>query len=332
MDIIIDSPESDKMKKVKEYLPYLAGISVSIIFGFSFLFTKDSLSIMSPFQILAYRFTVAAVVLSILKMLKVLKIDLKNKRVGGLLVLAFVQPISYFLFETFGVKISSTSEAGMMIALIPVVVTIFAAIFLKERPNIIQAGFIITSVVGVMFIILSKGVSGAASNYLGLMLLMGAVLSAGVYNILSRKMSVRFSPVEITYVMMWVGALVFNGLAVVQETMKGSALKYFAPLLIMDSWIPVLYLGLLSSIGAFFMMNYMLSKIPASQSAVFSNLTTVISVLAGVFINGESFYWYQAVGGAFILLGVWGTNYFARKALSINLGRGKYGGSREKQI
>jgi len=60
------------------------------------------------------------------------------------------------------------------------------------------------------------------------------------------------------------------------------------------------------------MMNFILSKIEAAQSAVFANLTTIVSILAGVFIRGENFYWFQIVGGILIVIGVWGTNYYGK--------------------
>ena len=69
----------------------------------------------------------------------------------------------------------------------------------------------------------------------------------------------------------------------------------------------------LSSIGAFFLLNYMLSRMEASRSAVFSNLTTIVAILAGVLFRGDVFYWFHAVGGFLILLGVYGTNYFSAK-------------------
>jgi drug/metabolite transporter (DMT)-like permease len=43
---------------------------------------------------------------------------------------------------------------------------------------------------------------------------------------------------------------------------------------------------------------------------VFSNLTTVISIIAGVFVRHEAFHWYQILGGIMIILGVWGTNRY----------------------
>lgn len=56
----------------------------------------------------------------------------------------------------------------------------------------------------------------------------------------------------------------------------------------------------------------MLSKIEASRSAVFTNLTPIVAVIAGVVFRDEPFYWFQAVGGVMILIGVWGTNYFSQ--------------------
>lgn len=302
------------MKNTKGYGPYISGILVSLIFGFSFMFTKNSLDLMNPLQILAFRFAAAAILLSILLVFGVIKINIKGKKLGGLLALAFMQPVVYFIFETIGIKLTTSSEAGMMMALIPVIVTILGAIFLKEKPTPVQAIFVFASVCGVILIVMSQGTGSETSSIAGILALLGAVLSAAIYNILSRKMSFKFKPVEITFVMMWMGAIVFNMLALMQEVLYGKLEHYYMPLLNLNSWVPVLYLGILSSVGAFFMVNYMLSKLPASQSSVFSNLTTVVSILAGVFIRGEAFYWTQAAGGIMILLGVWGTNYFGRKA------------------
>ena len=310
------------MKKEKRFLPYITATLASVIFGFSFVFTKDALSIMSTLQIIAYRFALAAILLNILKILGFIKIDFKGKKIGSLLLLSLVQPVAYFTCETIGVNLTSASEAGMMIALVPVIVTVFAAVFLKEKPSAVQLIFIVVSVIGVMFTIFGKGSIGAKFNYLGILALFGAVLSAALYNILSRRSSIHFKPVEITYVMMTVAAVLFNILAIGEGAIKGNIMGYFKPLFNINSWVAILYLGILSSVLAFFMLNYTFSKLPASQSAVFANLTTIISIFAGVFFRNESFYWFQAVGSALIILGVWGTNYYgglANKSTSSQL-------------
>ncbi len=46
-------------------------------------------------------------------------------------------------------------------------------------------------------------------NFQGMVILLGAVFAASTYNILARKSSLHFTSIEITYVMMTVGLIVF---------------------------------------------------------------------------------------------------------------------------
>lgn len=313
-DIIdtIQLKEGRTMTERKKYLPYLAGTGMALIFGFSFLFTKEALSEVGTFHLLGFRFGMAAMILLILKMAKVIKVEYEGKELHKLVAIALAQPVTYFIFEVFGIKLTNSSEAGMMIALIPVVVTILATIFLKELPSKTQVFFVGLSVIGAIFIIIMKS-SEIGSNMIGIIVLLLAVLCASVFNILSRKYSTDFKPVEITFAMMWIGAITFNSIAIIQHLLNGEISSYFVPLLNIKVFSAVIYLGVLSSVVAFFLVNYTLSKIEASRSAVFANLSSVTSIIAGVLIRHEPFYWYQIAGAVMILSGVWGTNYFGSK-------------------
>ncbi len=295
---------------INKYLPVLAGITFASIFGFSFLFTKEGLELVAPLQLLAYRFKIAALALTLLWLLGIIKINIRREKIGMLFLLGLFQPVLYFLFETTGINLTSASEAGLMVSLIPIVVAILAAIFLKERPSSLQVFFILLSVSGVILIIAMQEALALDRNLLGFLFLGGAVLMAGVYNILSRLLSISYRPIDLTFFMMWIGALIFNTMALFQLDWQLGI--YLEMLRKPPVYISVLYLGLFSSVVAFLMMNYTLSRIRAYQSAVFANLTTVIAILAGVFIRNEPFYWFQVLGGAMIILGVWGTNYFGQ--------------------
>jgi len=283
---------------------------MALIFGLSFMFTKQALDTLPTMLLLSCRFVMAAILLTLLRILGVIKVSFKNKPLKQLLLLSFFQPIAYFIFETIGVKLTSSSEAGIMIALIPVVVTILAAIFLNEKTGRTQLIFIIASVSGVVFIGLMSGSTGSSSHFAGILSLFGAVMAGSIYSILSRKLSNNYTPVEITFVMMWTGAVVFSIVSAATGLIYGDLDKYITYLGSAGTLVPILYLGILSSVCAFFMLNYMLSKLPATNSVVFSNLTTVISIAAGVFVRHEAFHWYQLAGGIMIIIGVWGTNRF----------------------
>ncbi|EGW37342.1 DMT family transporter [Desulfosporosinus sp. OT] len=296
-------------------LPIFAGIGMAIIWGFSFLFTKETLDHTFPLQLLGFRFGVAALFLTLLKLTGVVRIKLKGKPISSLLLLALFQPGLYFIGETWGVKWTSASEAGMVIALVPVAIASMASIFLKEKLNVKQIISISASVFGVLLIVSAQGKPQFGEHLWGILALLLAVLAAGAYSILARHSSKRFTPLEITFIMMWAGTVIFNVLGVGQSVGEGSFLTYLSPLQLPSVLWAILYLGALSSVLAFFLSNYMFAKLPVSQTAPILNLITVVSVFSGVFFRGEPFGWIQALGITLIVLGVWGTNTFGRIAL-----------------
>ncbi|WP_053956495.1 DMT family transporter [Inediibacterium massiliense] len=298
--------------KEKKILPIIAGLVTSFIFGFSFLFTKEALDTINPFDLLTFRFGTAALALIILRCIGIIRIDYKGKNVRALLILALFQPSFYFIFETLGIQKTTTSEAGVMMALIPIVVTCLAAIFLKEIPSKPQVFSISISVLGVILVVLMKSTDGSGS-FIGLLLLLCGVLCASILNILSRKLSMSFKPVEITFFMMCTGAVFFGGISFISHLVKGNVEEMFLSLKEPKVMIAIFYLGILSSVVAFFLTNYNLSKLEASRAVIFSNLITVVSIVAGVLIRKEPFGIYQFIGTGMILIGVWGTNYYGEK-------------------
>ncbi|MDI6880259.1 MAG: EamA family transporter [Desulfitobacteriaceae bacterium] len=294
------------------FFPILAGSTTAVVWGISFLFTKDALNYTFPTQILGLRFAAAVLALLILQGLGIIRMNFKGKPLGTLILLGFFQPFLYFIGETWGVKWTNASEAGMIIGLMPVATALLAVIFLRERIRFVQALFIVSSVAGVFVIISAQGRVAFGEHVWGIAALFIAVLSTAIYSILSKKSSQHFTPVEITYVMMWIGAILFNLLGIGQSITLGTLGSYLAPLLKPSVIIAVLYLGVISSVGGFFLFNYALSRLSVSQSAPLINLTTVVSVLGGVILQGDPFSGMHAVGVALIVAGVWGTNTFSR--------------------
>lgn len=303
------------MNNKTNILPILSGIFTSLIFGLSFLFSKKALNIVEPFTLLSFRFLVAFIIMTILKLLGIIKINYKGKSIKNLIIIGLTQPIVYFIFETYGIQFSSSSQAGLMIALIPIFVTILSAYALKEIPSKLQCGFILISVSGVVFIVLMTGSSSSGGSLLGIFLLLGAVLCAALFNILSRKYSKKFSPIELTYAMMSMGALFFNIVSICSHIRANTLAQYFLPLKNKNFLVSLAYLGILSSVIAFLLMNFTLSKLEASKSAIFANLSTIVSIIAGVVLLHESFKLYHIIGSILILIGVFGTNYFTRRGV-----------------
>ena len=281
----------------------LAGLLGYSIFGFSFLFSKIALDLVSPGVLLSVRFLVAFGVMNLLLLTGAQRISLKGKPVGMLVLLGLVQPVLYFLFEAHGISMTSASFSGVMIGLAPVVGLVFGVLFLKERCTAFQALCTVLSVVGVAMT--TTGGFGSVSVK-GFFLLLGAVVSAALFAILSRKTAAHFSPFERTYVMFALGSAVFTAMALWENRQDVGAL--LSPMSRGAFWAAVGYLAVVSSVCAFLLINYSLSHISAGRALIFSNFTTVISVLAGIFIMGDSFAPVQLIGIVIITVSVFGVS------------------------
>ncbi|MBQ2943482.1 MAG: DMT family transporter [Ruminococcus sp.] len=126
---------TDKSKQLKGTI---AALIVNIIFGFSFLFSKIALSYAHPLIILAVRFTVAFAVLNLLWMFGIVKLNFKGKPKKRILLMSLAQPLLYFILELYGIENTSSAMSGVIISLVPVVVIILSAVFLKEKPTVSQ--------------------------------------------------------------------------------------------------------------------------------------------------------------------------------------------------
>lgn len=291
---------------------HIAGLLFATIFGFSFMFSKVALDYVSPIGLIAYRFLVAFIAFECLRRFKVVEIRFLRSHFKYLFWVAFFQPILYFLFETYGLQLTTSGEAGMMIALIPIVVTLLSAVILRESPNPIQILFILLSVSGVLFIQISKSEAGITFQALGFFLLLGAVLAAALFNIASRNASKVMKPYEVTYFMMMFGAVVFNMLYITELALGNNILGYFTNLNHLELILPILYLGTVASIGGFFLVNFALSKAPAHITSIYSNLSTIVAVIAGALLLGEPLQYYHWIGSFMIVAGVYGTVSFRK--------------------
>lgn len=295
------------MTKEKSHM--LMALAGNSIFGFSFLFSKLALNVAEPFVLLAIRFLGAFALMTVLRFLKIMQCDLKGKDLRPLILLGLLQPVIYFICESYGIKYTASSFAGIIIALCPIAGIFLGTVILRERPSGLQIFFCVLSVAGVIVMTVLNGVEGF--RWKGFFFLLGAVFSGSMFSVYSRRISDRFTAVERTYVMFGVGTVVFAVLAILRVGTQWEL--WLRPMRSGSFWMGIVYLSFASSVGAFLLLNKALDVLDVARSLVFANVTTVISVLAGVLLLKEQFSPLQAVGIGMVLVGVYGANRFPEK-------------------
>ena len=296
---------------------HLAGIGFATIFGLSFLFSKQALNYVSPMGLIAYRFLIAWILFVILILFKIVKIQYSKHMIKYLILTALFQPVIYFIAETYGLMYISSGESGLMIALIPIFVTLLSAWILKEKPKKIQYLFIFLSFIGVIIIQVNQ-LNSSSSYTHGYILLFIAVIAASLFNISSRYVSKEISPQTSTFFMTSAGALVFNIIYLLQLFSKGELNKYILNLEHIELLLPILYLSIFASVLAFFLVNLTLKHMEAHVSSIYSNISTVIALIAGMVILHEHLYIYHYIGALLIIIGVYGTVKFQKNKRKLN--------------
>ncbi|WP_077212047.1 DMT family transporter [Bacillus dakarensis] len=294
--------------------PYAAALLNAAIVGLSFLFTKLALQVSTPMDTLAYRFLFAWAGLTCFLFFspKSFAIKVKGKRnILSLLAIALFYPTLFFSFQAFGLDLATSAEGGIIFAFGPALIALMAAYFLKEKTNKKQYAFIFLSIFGVLYIFFMKGFSinvDQPGHSLGILLLLLSCLSIASYTIMARYLSVSYSPIQLTYIMVTFGFIFFNGYAIVENIINGQLLAFLALFQNHVFVLSVGFLGILATMCTSFLSNYSLSKLSASQMGIFSNIATVISIAAGAVILHEPIYYYHIIGSVLIIIGVLGTN------------------------
>ena len=292
-------------KTLKATLCCLLGYS---IYGFSFLFSKIGFDIAKPNMLLAVRFTIAFLVLSIFVLTGKAKVSVKGKPVKKLLLMGLVQPCLYFVCEAEGIRLTTASFSGVIIGLVPVAGIILGGIFLREKCSIFQIICTVLSVIGVALI--TTGGMGEFSTA-GFLLLLISVIATTTFAMLSRSIAGEFSAFERTYVMTGLGSVCFTLISLLE--VKGDLTLWAEPMKSGAFWFCTLYLAIVSSVGAFTLVNYALNYLSIGHTLIFSNLTSCLSVVLGILVLHESFSAVQLFGIAVIILSVFGVSIYNLK-------------------
>ena len=121
------------MEKNNKLIAYGALVLCATFWGWSFFATTVVVQIASPIEVIAIRWMIAAVIFLVLIAMGKIRIDLKRKETKLLMLTAFCQPFIYSLFETSGIKYTSTSESSIIISTIPCFTMILGVLLFTRK-------------------------------------------------------------------------------------------------------------------------------------------------------------------------------------------------------
>lgn len=286
-------------EKTRQLLPTISLISAMLLWSSSFVALKLAFRSYHPMQVIFARMFIAS--LCFLVFIPAFrKIKWRLRDLKYLLVMAVCEPCLYFLFEAKALELTSASQAGMITAILPLLVAILAWTWLKEKiGHQTLIGFSL-AIIGAGWLSLASETTINAPNPLlgNLCEFMAMVCAAGYSVSLKHLSNNNYPPLFLTAFQAFVGSLFFFPFLLLPDV--GMAFTWET-----SSGLAVIYLGTFITFGAYGCYNFGVSRIPASRAAGYVNLIPVFGVILGMIILGDRLNFAQWIACGLVFCGVW---------------------------
>lgn len=252
-----------------------------IFWAFSFVWFKVANEKFLPITIVFFRLIIAVAILTTYLAVKKKFVRIRREDRKLFIMLALFEPFLYFLGESFGLTYVSATVGSVLISTIPVVATIGAWIFLKERLKLINYAGIVMSFIGILIFIIDR--NGSLSyNTKGLALMMLAVFSASGYNLTLSRLVGNYGPVFIVNVQNTIGAVLFLPVFLIFE-----AGHLAETTLTFSDFIPVIEPAVFASCGAFILFAFSVRNLGITKANVFTNFIPIFTAVISFVILGD---------------------------------------------
>ncbi|MBV1774136.1 DMT family transporter [Burkholderiaceae bacterium DAT-1] len=279
------------------------------IWGGTFVVGRVMSQSIEPMALAFWRFVVASVVLFVLMLRRDGKIAVpQGKAWLWAASLGLTGVAAYNLFFFAGLKIIPSSRAALLVALNPIMVAVFGAIFLRQRLSVIRWLGVLLSLFGAVTVISHAEYSKMLADGIGHgeWLILGCCFSWVAYTLFGKGAVASLGSLPATAWASVIGCVVLGVVA----TFSGVDLNPIA--ITPPQWGGIVYLGALATAAGFVWYNNGIRDLGAARTIVFTNFVPVFAVLSSVLFLGEQLSWPTIFGGLLVIAGVTLTNVQGR--------------------
>ncbi len=206
-------------------------------------------------------------------------VKIEKKDLWILLLIGFLGYYATVNLVQIGIKLTGASVAALINALVPVSVTIFAALVLREKITPVKLACLALALAGTA--VITGGTQGGG-ELVGSIAVLVSVMTWGLASVFVRKLTAKYPPVLVTAYGLCISLLFHIPTGIATYVSQGAKIDLTAVLVI-------LYLGLAGTGVSQFTWAKCLSVLPASTCSLFYPLQAMFSALLGAAILSESF-------------------------------------------
>ncbi|WP_195780337.1 DMT family transporter [Priestia megaterium] len=281
---------------------FLGIISVTLIWGYTWVTMKIAISDIPPFLFSSLRLLIGAIPLFIILIIqrKSLLVDKGNFK--NYLIMSLLMSLGYMAILTYGMQFVDSGKTSVLVYTMPIFVTIISHFKLDEKINIYKLVGLIFGLLGLSFILGLEITNPDTKVIFGELLILISALSWGLANVFSK---IRFKNIDIIHMNAWqliIGALFLFVLSLILE--PNYSVEWSNKAL-----LSLLFNGLFSTAFTFVVWFWILKKINASKASMALMFVPILGIIFGSLQLGENITISIVVGSFLICAGIFMNTY-----------------------
>ena len=286
-------------------------LATAIFWGGSYLAAKDLTEHASVNSILAFRFTAAAVIMTLIVLARGNKFSRADWQLGALYGVAVG---TIMQIETNGIKLTSATNAGLIISLTIIFTPILESLWSRSW---LPRKFFIAAVGAIVGVALLVSGNGFKEPNLGDALMLGAAILRAITTTAQGKLAEgrKVSSFNVTVVQLSVCGLSYLALDF------GGTVKLVNEFET-QQWLNMAFLVLLCTVFGFVALQYGILRTSPSRASLLLSTEPIWAVLTATVFGGEQLFFVGFIGAALIIgCSYWGLGIENRHRLALDSNR-----------
>ncbi|QIB27369.1 DMT family transporter [Caloranaerobacter azorensis] len=249
----------------------LALLLVTIVWGFTFVTTKNALKDISTYNFLAIRFFVAFIASSLIFFKNMKNLNKRTLFLGSIIGIVL---FAGYAFQTVGLTYTTASKSGFITGFCVVLVPIFSAIILKRTPNMPTVIGVLLAMLGLGFMTLNSNLSLNIGDFYTLICAVAfafQIILVGKYTIEVDPIALAITQIGIVGILSLIFSLSIEDFIIPKST---------------DVWIAIFITGILATSVAYIVQNTVQKFTSPTHAALIYTAEPIFSaIFAYIFLH-----------------------------------------------
>jgi len=281
---------------------FLGIISVTLIWGYTWVTMKIAISDIPPFLFSSLRLLIGTIPLFIILIIQRKRLFIDKGNFKNYLIMSLLMSLGYMAILTYGMQFVDSGKTSVLVYTMPIFVTIISHFKLDEKINIYKMVGLIFGLLGLLFILGLEITNPDTKVIFGELLILMSALSWGLANVFSK---IRFKNIDVIHMNAWqliIGALFLFVLSLILE--PNYPVEWSNKAL-----LSLLFNGLFSTAFTFVVWFWVLKKINASKASMALMFVPILGIIFGSLQLGENITISIVVGSFLICAGIFMNTY-----------------------